>query len=383
MKRISIFGSTGSIGTQTLSVAEQFLDQVQVIGLAAGKNLEILIPQIEKWRPKYVVVSFEKDAYTLQQLYPHLEISWGEQGLLELAKIKVDTVMMALMGFVGLAPIVEALKAGQRVALANKEPIVAAGAIFEDLIERFGGQILPVDSEHSAIFQLLQGRREEIDKVILTASGGPFYRSPQRDLSLITVEEAIRHPKWKMGRKLSVDSATLMNKGLEVIEARWLFKLKPEQLDVVIHPQSLVHGLVQFQDGSLTAHLGYPDMRMPIAYALSYPNRWSLTLPRLSWQELSGLQFEAPDYGRFPALHTALHVNRQGGILPATMSAANETAVQSFLMGMIRFDEIIPIVLNVLEQTVQGSIQSLETILEADRQARCKTEQLLLLRSRK
>lgn len=383
MKRISIFGSTGSIGTQTLAVVEQFSNRIQVIGLAAGKNLEVLIPQIDQWQPKYVVVSSEKDALTLQQLYPHLEISWGELGLLELARVKVDTIMMALMGFVGLAPIVEALKAGQRVALANKEPIVAAGEIFADLIERFGGQIFPVDSEHSAIFQLLHGRHEEIEKVILTASGGPFYRSLQRDLSLITAEEAIKHPKWKMGRKLSVDSATLMNKGLEVIEARWLFKLEPDQLDVVIHPQSLVHGMVQFQDGSLTAHLGYPDMRMPITYALSYPDRWSLPLPRLKWQELSGLEFEAPDYGRFPALQTAMQVNRQGGILPAAMSAANETAVQSFLMGLIRFDEIIPIVLSVLEKTEPRSVQSLETILEADRQARSKTEQLLLLCSRK
>jgi 1-deoxy-D-xylulose-5-phosphate reductoisomerase len=383
MKRITIFGSTGSIGTQTLALAEQFSDQIQIVGLTAGRNLDILMRQIEQWRPNYVVVAFQEDALILQQQFPKLEISWGERGLLDLAKIPVDTVMMALMGFVGLAPIIEALRAGQRIALANKEPIVAAGELFENLEKEFGGQVFPVDSEHSAIFQALHGSRVEVEKVILTASGGPFYRSPGLDLSLITVDEAIKHPKWKMGKKLSVDSATLMNKGLEVIEARWLFGLKPDQLDVVIHPQSIVHGMVQYQDGSLMAHMGYPDMRMPIAFALSYPNRWPLTLPRLSWQDISGLQFETPDYNRFPALKTALEVNRQGGILPAVMSAANETAVQSFLSGMIRFDEIIPIVLRVLEKTTRKPIHNLETVVEADSHARYQAEQLILLRSGK
>jgi len=383
MKRITIFGSTGSIGTQTLALAEQFSDQIQIIGLTAGRNLDLLIRQIEQWHPLYVVVALEADAQILQQRFPNLEISCGERGLLDLAKIPVDTVMMALIGFVGLAPIVEALRAGQRIALANKEPVVAAGELFESLVKEFGGQIFPVDSEHSAIFQALHGSRADVEKVILTASGGPFYRSPGMDLSRITVDEAIKHPKWKMGRKLSVDSATLMNKGLEVIEARWLFGLEPDQLDVVIHPQSIVHGMVLYHDGSLMAHMGYPDMRMPIAYALSYPDRWPLTLPRLSWQEISGLQFETPEYERFPALKTAMEVNRQGGILPVVMSAANEIAVQSFLSGMINFDEIIPIVLRVLEKTTQKPIHNLETVFEADSRARYQAEQLILLRSGK
>jgi len=383
MKRITIFGSTGSIGTQTLSVAEQFPDQIKVIGLCAGKNLKLLTRQIKQWQPSYVVVSQEEDAVELQRLFPSVEVSWGEKARQDLAKIPVDTIVMALIGFVGLLPIVEALKAGQRVALANKEPIIAAGELFEGLINKYGGQIFPVDSEHSAIFQALHGNLTEVEKVILTASGGPFYRTPTRDLTLVTVEEAINHPKWKMGKKLSVDSATLMNKGLEVIEARWLFRLKPEQLDVVIHPQSIVHGMVQYQDGSLLAHMGYPDMRMPITYAISYPQRWPLSLPRLNWRELSGLQFETPDYDRFPALQKAMEVNRLGGILPAVMSAANEIAVESFLSGMIRFDEIIPIVLRVLENTVQKPIVDLSTVLEADSQARHQAKRMILLDSGK
>ena len=383
MKRITIFGSTGSIGTQTLSVAEQFPDQIKIVGLCAGRNLKLLRQQIIQWEPSYVVVSQEEDALELQRQFPAVEISWGEVARKELARIPVDTVVMALIGFVGLLPIVEALKAGQRVALANKEPIIAAGSLFEGLIREYGGQIFPVDSEHSAIFQALHGSPVEVEKVILTASGGPFYRMPMKDLSLVTVAEAINHPKWKMGKKLSVDSATLMNKGLEVIEARWLFQLKPEQLEVVIHPQSIVHGMVQYIDGSLMAHMGFPDMRMPITYAISYPQRWPLTLPRLNWQEISGLQFESPDYDRFPALKNALEVNRQGGILPAVMSAANEIAVESFLSGMIRFDEIIPIVLQVLENTVQKPVIDVNSVLEADFQARHQARKIILLDSGK
>jgi 1-deoxy-D-xylulose-5-phosphate reductoisomerase len=383
MKRITIFGSTGSIGTQTLSVAEQFPNQIKIVGLCAGRNLRLLSQQIKQWNPSYVVVSQEEDALELQRQFPAVEVSWGEDARKELARIPVDTVVMALIGFVGLLPIVEALKEGQRVALANKEPIIAAGALFEGLIREYGGQIFPVDSEHSAIFQALHGSLAEVEKVILTASGGPFYHTPMKDLSLVTVAEAINHPKWKMGKKLSVDSATLMNKGLEVIEARWLFQLEPDQLEVVIHPQSIVHGMVQYIDGSLMAHMGFPDMRMPITYAISYPQRWPLSLPRLNWREISGLQFESPDYDRFPALKNALEVNRQGGILPAVMSAANEIAVESFLSGMIRFDEIISIVLQVLENTVQKPVTDVNSVLEADFRARHQARKLILLDSGK
>lgn len=372
MKSITIFGSTGSIGTQTLDVVSHHSDHVKITGLAAGSNMSLLSDQIKQWHPQYVVVAQEKDALTLQKRFPNILISWGDRGLVALAGVQVDTIVMALIGFVGLAPIIEALRVGQRVALANKEPIVAAGELFDFLIREHGGTVFPVDSEHSAIYQSLHGKKAEIEKIFLTASGGPFYHSPGRDLSNVSVEEAIRHPKWKMGRKLSVDSATLMNKGLEVIEARWLFGLQPNQLDVVIHPQSLVHALVQYCDGSLLAHMGYPDMRMPIAYALSYPERWALSLPRLSWSDLSGLRFDTPDFTRFPALTMAFEVNRMAGCMPASMSAANEVAVTAFLDGLIRFTDIIPLVQHVLEETTPRNLNSVECVIEADRLAREK-----------
>lgn len=372
MKSITIFGSTGSIGTQTLDVVSHHSDHVKITGLAAGSNISLLSDQIQQWHPEYVVVAHEQDAVTLQKRFPNTLISWGNPGLVALAGVRVDTIVMALIGFVGLAPIVEALSKGQRVALANKEPIVAAGELFDSLMREHGGTIFPVDSEHSAIYQSLHGQKTEIEKVYLTASGGPFYRSLGRDLSSVSVEEAIRHPKWKMGRKLSVDSATLMNKGLEVIEARWLFGLQPNQLDVVIHPQSLVHALVQYCDGALMAHIGYPDMRMPIAYALSYPERWVLPLPRLSWSELSGLSFDPPDFTRFPALTLAFEVNRIAGSMPAAMSAANEVAVSAFMEGRIRFTDMIPLVQTVLEETTPRNLYGIECVIEADRLAREK-----------
>lgn len=370
MRTITILGSTGSIGTQSLSVIAEYPELFRVVGLSSNQNIALLRTQIRQFRPRSIAVSRAEDALTLQREFPELEIVCGERGLIELARVPVDCLLAALIGFDGLPPILAALKAGQRVALANKEPIVAAGALLRATAEQNHSEIFPVDSEHSAIFQCLHGNRNEVEKVILTASGGPFYQKTAAELAAVTPAEAIQHPRWHMGKKLSVDSATLMNKGLEVIEARWLFNLESEKFDIVIHPQSIVHAIVTYVDGSLFAHLGYPDMRMPIAYALSYPDRLRLNIPRLNWQSLSRLQFEEPDYARFPALQIARAALLRGGILPAVMSAANEEAVEAFLQGKIPFLRIIPLVETVLEQVKENPAAVYENIIAYDSWAR-------------
>lgn len=372
MKNITIFGSTGSIGRQTLAIVRKFPNLYRVRGLTAKSNIALLKEQIDEFKPDFVVVEAEKNGQLLKEDYPALEVFTGSEGLLQAAKIEVDTIIMALSGFAGLAPILQALSQGQKVALANKEPVVAAGPLLKQYVQAYHGLIFPVDSEHSAVFQALEaiGPKSNLDTVYLTASGGPFYRQEKRDLSQVSPEEAIKHPKWSMGAKLSVDSATLINKGLEVMEARWLFDLESDQIEVVIHPQSIVHAAVKARDGALIAHLGYPDMRMPIAYALSYPERLNLDLPKLSLSELSQLTFEEPDLKRFPGLALCLEVNRKSGLYPAALNAANEEAVAAFLDKRIIFTEIVPVIAEVLDKgDFQGKIQ-LENIYRADREAR-------------
>ncbi len=373
MRKITILGSTGSIGTQTLSVIAAYPERFCVVGLSAHRNLTLLRTQIRQFQPQIVTVSQVTDARLLRQEFPGLQVVYGEEGLIELAQVPVDCLVAALIGFVGLQPILAALKIGQRVALANKEPIVAAGALLQATAAEHHGLIFPVDSEHSAIFQCLHGNPNEVEKVILTASGGPFYQKSRMELAAVTPTEAIRHPRWHMGKKLSVDSATLMNKGLEVIEARWLFNLKPEQLEIVLHPQSIVHAMVSYVDGSLFWHLGNPDMRMPIAYALSYPDRICLPIPRLDWQTLSHLEFTEPDRERFPALQIARSALLGGGILPAVMSAANEEAVEAFLEEKISFLQIIPLVETILEQVSENLPATYEHIIASDNWARVQT----------
>jgi len=354
-------------------VIDTLPESLAVAGLSAGRNLEVLRQQIEKYRPRVVSVALEADALALSRdLGPEgPEVYWGSQGLEAVATCPgAAVVLTALTGTAGLLPTVAAIRAGRDIALANKETLVAAGSLVTELARRHGVKILPVDSEHSAVWQCLRGSSpEEVGSLILTASGGPFRREP-RDLGLVTVEMALAHPNWNMGRKITVDSATLMNKGLEVIEARWLFNLDYDRIRVVVHPQSIIHSMVEFVDGSVLAQLGLPDMRLPIQYALTHPCRLPNQLPRLNWFSLQDLSFEPPDSGRFPLLDLAYRAGRRGGTAPAVMNAANEVAVEFFLAGRIKFTDIHRVVEAVLGGHSVNDQPDLDKILEADREAR-------------
>ncbi len=373
MKGVSILGSTGSIGRQALEIIDFFPDQFQVIGLSAGHNLNVLRQQVEKYKPRIVSVASMQDAEKLQKQFAgyDVEFLWGNAGLAEVATaVGADTVLTAVSGVVGLQPTAEAIKAGKDIALANKETLVAGGAYITALAEKHKVKILPVDSEHSAIWQCLKGSSlKEVKKIILTASGGPFRKEPE-DLSTVNVEMTLKHPNWSMGRKITVDSATMMNKGLEVIEARWLFDLDYSQIEVVVHPQSIIHSMVEFVDGSVLAQLGYPDMRLPIQYALGYPSRLQNNLPGIDWLSIRELTFEAPDTKRFPLLKLAYEAGCRGGSLPAAMNAANEVAVELFLKGKIDFLSICKVVEEVMGRHVIIEEPDLNEIIEADRQSR-------------
>ena len=370
---VSILGSTGSIGRQALEVVDLFPEHFFIVGLAAGKNIEVLRGQIYKYRPRIVSVSNDHDAWSLaEELGPGgPEIFWGEDGIKAVAVCPgADTVLTAVTGTVGLIPTVAAIRTGKNIALANKETLVAAGSLVMRLASEHGVQILPVDSEHSAIWQCLQGSRpDEIGRIILTASGGPFRKHPW-NLDSVTVEMTLAHPNWNMGKKITVDSATLMNKGLEIIEARWLFGLDYDRIGVVVHPQSIVHSMVEYTDGSVLAQMGVPDMKLPIQYALTYPRRYSRNMPRLDWRSLLELTFEPPDTDRFPMLSLAYRVGRRGGTLPAVMSAANEVAVNLFLGGKISFNSIYSIVEEVVGRHSVIEEPGLSEILECDSDAR-------------
>jgi 1-deoxy-D-xylulose-5-phosphate reductoisomerase len=343
VKRLALLGSTGSIGEQTLAVAEAFPERFRVVALAAGRNVERLAEQVRRFRPELVSLADAEGARRLAGLLgaqtPELRL--GAEGLEAVATHPADLVVAGLVGAVGLRPVLAALAAGRDVALANKEVLVVAGALVVREVRRRGVRLLPVDSEHSAVFQALQGqRREDVARVILTASGGPFRTWPAERIARARREDALQHPNWEMGPKITVDCATLMNKGLEAIEARWLFDLAPAQVDVVVHPESIVHSLVEFVDGQCLAQLGLPDMRGPIALALSHPERLELGLPRLDLAALGALHFEAPDRKRFPCLELAFEALRGGEAAPAVLNAANEVAVQAFLDGRIPFPAI-------------------------------------------
>lgn len=361
-----------------------------VVGLAAGSNWQLLREQIEKYKPSVVSVAREEDAKKLSAALDRQkpEIYWGGEGLVRVAACPdAQVALTAITGTAGLLPTVEAIRAGKDIALANKETLVAGGALVTGLATAYGSKILPVDSEHSAIWQCLGNRRpdekdrgvaakeiglwcnSEVDSIILTASGGPFRLKPE-DLTGVTLEMALAHPNWNMGRKITVDSATLMNKGLEVIEAHWLFGLEYRKIRVVVHPQSIIHSMVEFVDGSVIAQLGLPDMRLPIQYALGYPGRLQNNLPRLDWFDLKPLTFEPPDYERFPLLKMAFAAGEAGGTFPAALNAANEVAVGAFLDGKISFVSIYQVVLRVMDSHRAVSSPELEDILEADRTAR-------------
>ena len=375
MKRIALLGSTGSIGVNVLEVVRQFPELYQIESLAAGRNIERLAGQVDEFCPKLISVMDEAGALALKKLVDrcyHDRIVIGCEGNQQVAAWPdADMTISAIVGGAGLLPTLAAIRAGKPVGLANKETLVMAGKLVMGEATRMGVEILPVDSEHSAIFQALEaGHREDVAKIILTASGGPFRRKTLAELEQVTVAQALNHPNWSMGRKITIDSATLMNKGLEVIEARWLFDMAVDDIEVVVHPQSVVHSLVEYQDGSVMAQLGIPDMRIPIAYALSYPKRLPLQLKPLSLSLCSNLEFHAPDYACFPALGLAFDAIRCGGVAPAVLNGANEVAVAGFLDEKIAFLDIARIVAETLELVHDGSEDSLDDILAADQQAR-------------
>ena len=381
MKRLAILGSTGSIGVSTLDIVGRFPDKFRVVALAAGKNLTQLIEQIKSFQPSLVSLSQEEDAKKLRQELPDFEgdIVWGADGLLATAThADADMVMAALVGAIGLPPTLAAIRAGKDVALANKEALVVSGELMTREAVQHGVQLLPVDSEHNAIFQALHGHKQErVKRIILTASGGPFLHRPAKDFQTIRIEEALQHPTWKMGNKITIDSATLMNKGLEVIEARWLFNLPPEQVSVIVHPQSIVHSLVEYVDGSVLAQLGIPDMRVPISYILAYPDRLPLThLPQLNLAEAARLEFVEPDYDKFPCLGLAYTALERGGTCPAALNAANEVSVASFLSGRIAFTDIADINKQVLTAHAVQPVKDLESVLEADGWARAQAKKI-------
>lgn len=382
MKRLAILGSTGSIGTSALKIVSAFPRQYKVVALAAGKNIDLLCEQITQYHPKIVAVS---DETGYQQLKSALRgrktprILFGADGLCEVASLPdADIVLSAIVGSAGLMPTRAAVKAGKIVALANKEALVTAGDIVMAEARRYGATILPVDSEHSALFQCMHGwKRESISRLILTASGGPFRGMKQRQLRLATAADALRHPNWSMGRKISIDSATLMNKGLEVIEAYHLFGMPLAQVGVLVHPQSIVHSIVEYCDGSYLAQLSRPDMRGPIALALSYPERLSDAVEPLGIEQLASLTFEQPDRKNFPCLDLAYQAMESGGTMPAVMNAANEIAVHAFLENRIRFTDIPRTIARVMNAHTIAPAQEIDAVVEADRWARAITQEAI------
>jgi 1-deoxy-D-xylulose-5-phosphate reductoisomerase len=362
MKRIVILGSTGSIGRQTLDIVRAFPDEFEVIGLAAGNNIELLKEQVEEFSPKHVCcINPPKKAFRGLEFTPMEDMVCLDD---------VDQVMVALMGSVGLVPTLNALKAGKSVALSNKEPIVMAGGLIKEYESRYGGEVLPVDSEPSAIWQCLRGEDNEILRLLITASGGPFRTTPLEEMEGVTPERALQHPTWKMGKKITIDSATLMNKAFEVIETHWLFSVPWERIEVVVHPQSTIHSMVEFGDGSVKAQMGPPDMRLPIQYALFYPKRLpNAMIPRLDTSISQTLTFDPMEPGRFPCFELAVAAGKKGGTYPTALSAADEVAVQAFLDSKIRFTEIAKVVDQVLTEHDSLPGDKVEDFLEADRWA--------------
>ena len=373
-QRIAILGSTGSIGTQTLDVARLFPNRFDVRALTAGSNADLLIAQAREFLPECVVIGDASRRKQVREAVAPLGIRvlTGQEGLCEAAALdEVDTVVAALVGFAGLRSVVAALGAGKKVALANKETLVVAGRLVTSLLQDGAGMLLPVDSEHSAIFQCLAGEPgRSVESLVLTASGGPFRTRSADTFGTITKAQALAHPNWSMGAKITIDSATMMNKGLEVVEAHWLFDMPPERISVLVHPQSIVHSLVVFRDGSVKAQLGLPDMRLPIQYALSYPERWAAPHERLDWSDAMQLDFEPPDRAKFPCLDLAYEALAAGGAAPAILNAANEQAVALFLAEKIRFTDIPDAIGETLGRMPAHAEPSLDDLVACDAEAR-------------
>jgi len=383
MKRLTILGSTGSIGRNALDIVSSHRDLFRVAVLTAGNNIDLLEKQIKSFSPDVVAVADEGAARELRRtigkkLASSLKILSGEEGISQAAAYEgSDFVLSAIVGAAGLIPTLSAIRSGKTIGLANKEALVMAGRIVMGEAKRCGLKILPVDSEHSAIFQCIEGhRRSDMRRIILTASGGPFFDRSIEDLGAVTPEEALRHPRWSMGKKITIDSATLMNKGFEVIEAHYLFGLPPERIDVVIHPQSIVHSVVEFNDRSCIAQLSVPDMKGPIAYALTYPQRLADIINGLSLHEVGTLTFKRPE-NNFPCLSYAYQALESGGTMPAVLNAANEVAVEAFLKGRIRFTDIPVIIKRTMDEHTLMSDAELDMVMEADRWARRNTEEVI------
>ena len=382
MKNVTVLGSTGSIGVSALDVIERNPDRFQIVALTAGKNIKLLQKQIEKFRPGIVAVGNNENARKLRELIPakfKLRIVGHKEGINEVAALEsADIVISAISGAAGLIPTLTAIDAGKDIALANKETMVMAGDIVTKKAKRKRIRILPVDSEHNAIFQCLQGQKSgNLNKIILTASGGPFLNYSKAKLATVKLRDALKHPNWKMGKKITIDAASMMNKGLEVIEAKWLFNLDMSKIEVIIHPQSIVHSMVEFIDGSVLAQMGIPDMRIPIAYALSYPERINNKYQPLDLCKIKNLEFQRPDREKFPCLDLAYAAGICGGTMPAVLNAANEIAVEAFLNKTINFVDLSMIIDKVLNTHNSVKDPSLEDILMADKWARAKTKQLI------
>ena len=374
---VAILGSTGSIGTQTLDVIDRHSELFEVYALTAHSNIDLLVKQARIYRPEVVAIADERHYKTLREALDGLPIKVfaGADSICQIVAMSpIDTVVTAMVGYSGLLPTVKAIEAGKKIALANKETLVVAGELVTDLALRNRVDIVPIDSEHSAIFQCLVGENENsVEKLILTASGGAFRDTPKDDLRLATAADALRHPTWKMGAKITIDSATMMNKGFEVIEARWLFDIPIDKIEVIIHPQSIVHSMVQFCDGSIKAQLGQPDMRHPIQYALTFPDRLNAQVKRANLADIHQLTFEKPDYKKFRNLGLAYDALRRGGNIPCILNAANEVAVDAFLKGKIGFFAMSDIIEQTISETAFISSPTLDDYIATDREARART----------
>ena len=391
MRTLTILGCTGSIGTSTLDVVRRNRHQYKVYALVAGANIDLLARQIQEFRPRVAVVATSDGVTRLYQSLQNSgmpreawpELLCGAPARVETVRAaEVDMVISAIVGVAGLEATYEAVCLGKRVGLANKEVLVSAGALVMDAVRKHGGELLPVDSEHNGAHQCLRaGNRQQVSKLILTASGGPFRNTPAADLAFVTPEQALNHPTWRMGNRITIDCATLMNKGFEVIEACWLFDFAPSQVDVVIHPQSTVHAMIEFSDGSVLAQVSATDMRMPIQYALTYPDRYEAPVPKIDWGQARQWEFSAPDYKKFPLLKLAYECQEAGGSATCTLNAADEIAVEAFLQGRIRYPAIYEIVKEALDRVPGRTPGSIQDILEIDRESRVLARELVTARA--
>lgn len=373
-KQIAILGSTGSIGTQALEVISEHPDRFEVYALTANNRVDLLVEQVHKYMPEVVAIANERKYPELKEALEDLPVKvWaGSEAIAQVVQAgPIDVVLTAMVGYAGLRPTIQAIRAGKAIALANKETLVVAGELITQLANEYRVPILPVDSEHSAIFQCLAGEwNNPVEKILLTASGGPFRTKPAGELATVTKTQALKHPNWNMGAKVTIDSASMMNKGFEMIEAKWLFGLRPEQIQVVVHPQSVVHSMVQFEDGSVKAQLGIPSMKLPIAYALSYPERLKSTLPRLDFGQYAHLSFEEPDMNRFRNLAFAYEAIRQGGNMPCILNAANEVVVAAFLEERIGFLQMSDVIEKTMQKVAFIRKPSYEDYVATDAEAR-------------